>query len=286
MMRRAALVVGIAACAVLAGSGRADAFVLRSLNTLHLGWGTDKCQQQSTKNDYLVDKMVATAPDVIVLQEVMPKLGSLQALWPGNAATYTVYQSGSQGHSSYRETYGIAVKNGGAVNVFPSSVNNGSPTCAPGAGISRPPCGILVVENTTGTWVLDYHAMFGNKTAREAEVRKIPAAVNWFQNLAVATSSTTSLTQQRVVVGGDWNFSGTELSPMLANTTVEVDTQTSLTPAGLLSSNYDHFWCVGGATCAKVGQDGTIDPPPAPWSQKPSYRGCFSDHLGVAVTVT
>ena len=263
-VRRTALVFAIAACAVLAVAARADAFTMRSLNTLHLGWGTDKCPTQSTKNGYLVTNMVGSTPDVIVMQEVMPKLGALSALW-GTTPAYAVYQSDEAGASSYRETYGIAVKAGGAVTVDPASVNAGKPTCYTGGGFSRPPCGIVVIEGTTTpvrTWVLDYHAIFGNITNRATEVKRIPAVVAAFQSVNIGTTIA-PVTVARVVVGGDWNFSAVDLGPLLSTTNAAVpDVQTSLNPAGALSSKYDHFWCVG-ATCASAA---SINPPPTPWN--------------------
>lgn len=284
MMRRAALVFGIAACAVLAFAARADAsFTMRSLNTLHLGWGTEKCT--TPKNTYLVANMVGSTPDVIVMQEVMPKLGDLSALWGTTTPAYAVYQSDEAGASSYRETYGIAVKAGGAVTVDPASVNAGKPTCYTGGGFSRPPCGIVVIEGTTTpvrTWVLDYHAIFGNITNRATEVKRIPAVVAAFQNVNLGTTLA-PVTVARVVVGGDWNFSAVDLGPLLSTTNAAVpDVQTSLNPAGALSSKYDHFWCVS-ATCASAAW---INPPPMPWNALSDYRKCFSDHLGVSVVVS
>ncbi len=266
------------ACALgaLCAGERAQAFSLSSLNTLHLGWGTNKCAVQATKNGYLVAPFVGTTPDVVVLQEVMPKLGGVNTLWAQPPGNYFAYESAAQGASSYRETYGILVRNRVNLTVDPASVNGSLPTCYTGGGFSRPPCGVVVNDNGTKTWVLSYHAIFGNVTARAAEVRRIVNVVTAFQNVNVGGA-----TVARVVVGGDWNFDGPKLLGLLGNA-VAPDVQTSLNPAGALSSNYDHFLCIT-AACNTAA---SVNPPPAPWNTLPQYRKCFSDHLGVQIVVT
>jgi hypothetical protein len=260
----------------LCAGERAQAFTLGSLNTLHLGWGTNKCAAQATKNGYLVTNFVGTTPDVVVMQEVMPKLGGVPTLWVQPPGNYYAYQSNSQGASSYRETYAILIRNRPNLAVDPASVNGALPTCYTGPGFSRPPCGVVVNDNGTKTWVLDYHAIFGNVGARATEVKRMVTVVAWFQNVNVG-----GVTIARVVAGGDWNFDGTKLQALLGSA-VAPDVKTSLNPKGALSSNYDHFLCVT-ATCNTAT---SINPPPAPWNGLPSYRKCFSDHLGVSIVVS
>lgn len=276
IVHRFLLALLCALCALCAGGQRAQAFSLSSLNTLHLGWGSDKCALQATKNGYLTTDFVGTTPDVVVLQEVMPKLGGVSTLWAQPPGNYYAYQSGAQGASTYRETYAILVRNRPNLGVDANSVNGSLPTCYTGAGFSRPPCGVVVNDNGTKTWVLDYHAVFGSIPNRTAEVSRIPTVVTWFQNVNLGGA-----TVARVVVGGDWNFDGTTLATLLGSA-VAPDVQTSLNAAGALSSNYDHFLCVT-AACNTAA---SVNPPPAPWVGLPAYRTCFSDHLGVQIVVT
>ncbi len=282
MSRRArwgSLRAGIAACLALtacAAAARAANLEVYSQNTLHLGWG--KPTYTTPKNSYIKDKMVATTYDVVLLQEVMPKLGGLTTIWPNApVGSYYVNESAALGKSSYRETYGVLVKNVLGYVVLP--VSGSTMTCSTSSAISRPPCGVLLKIGTVGTWFLDYHAMFGNVTNRKAEVGKIGAVVQTFQQLSVSGTK-----YGRVVTAGDWNFSKAELANILtlAGTTLAPDTETSLNPKGVLSSRYDHFWCTSGMSCTGAA---AITAPPSPFSTLPQYRTNVSDHVAVKITV-
>ena len=270
----AAACVALLACALAA---RAATLEVYSQNTLHLGWG--KPVYQTNKNDYIKNKLVATASyDVALLQEVMPKLGGLSTIWPNSpVGKYYVNESKAFGKSSYRETYGVLVNNRLGNVVLP--VSGSTMTCSTSNAISRPPCGVLLKIGLVGTWFLDYHAMFGSVANRKAEVGKIGAVVQAFQQTSVSGTK-----YARVVVGGDWNFPKADLAKILAlgGTTLAPDTETSLNPKGVLSSRYDHFWCTAGMTCSGAT---AITAPPAPYSTLPSYRTNVSDHVAVKITV-
>ncbi len=263
----------VPACALAARAATMEVF---AQNTLHLGWG--KVPYQTNKNAYIKNNLLGANYDVALLQEVMPKLGGLTTIWPNApVGTYYVNQSTAQGKSSYRETYGLLVNNRLGNVVLP--VSGSTLTCSTSTAISRPPCGVLVKIGLVGTWFLDYHAMFGNVNNRKAEVGKIGAVVQVFQQLSVGGTK-----YNRVVIGGDWNFSKAELAKILTlgGTTLAPDTETSLNPKGALSSRYDHFWCTSTVTCTGAA---AITSPPGPYSTLPSYRTNVSDHVAVKITV-
>jgi hypothetical protein len=272
---RRALVALWLLLAVAGAASQAATLKVLSMNTLHMGWGKDT--YTAPKNAYIRDQMVATAYDVVLLQEVMPKLDGLTNVWKTPPGNYLVYQSDAAGKSSYRETYGVLVKNVTGYTVLP--YNGGSMTCSTSNAFSRPPCGVLLKIGKVGTWFLDYHAMFGNVTNRGQEVGKIPAVVQLFQGLSVSGTK-----YGRVVVGGDWNFSKAEIGKLfsLTGTTLDPDTETSLNPQGVLSSRYDHFWCVGPACSGAAA----VTSPPSPYNTLKKYRDNVSDHVAVKIDVT
>ncbi|MBV8581885.1 MAG: hypothetical protein JOZ86_14785 [Candidatus Eremiobacteraeota bacterium] len=289
MTRRALVALcAVLACALPGASARAGTFAVLSQNTLHMGWG-DPATYSNPKNAYLRDNQVGTAYDIVLLQEVMPKLGGLTTVWPNAPmGAYYVYQSVPQGASSYVETYGTLVK--ASLYWQPVQVNGTYYPCYTGGGFSRPPCAVLVrvpppqplppvPPPSVYTWFIDYHAIFSSVANRTTEVRNMNAAVQWFQ-----TQNVGGQTYARAVVGADWNFTATELTAILAIAgTITPDVETSLNRAGALSSRYDHFWCVGGVVCANGAR---IDPPPAPFNTLPLFRTNVSDHLAVRVDVT
>ncbi|HTJ26265.1 MAG TPA: endonuclease/exonuclease/phosphatase family protein [Candidatus Limnocylindria bacterium] len=277
--RSGAFLALCAAVAALSLGARASAgtFSVFSQNTLHMGWG--KAPYQTDKNGYFKNTLMGTTYDVILMQEVMPKLGGLNTVWPNPpTGSYYVFESAAAGKSTYRETYGTLVKASLGNVVLP--VGGASYTCYSGAGFSRPPCGVLVKIGQVGTWFLDYHAMFGNVHNRAAEVGNMSTVVATFASMSVSGTQ-----YSRVVVGGDWNFSKAELAKILtlAGTTLDPDTETSLTPTGALSSRYDHFWCSSGVSCTNAS---AITAPPSPFNTLPKFRAGVSDHVGVTITVT
>lgn len=266
------------ACIASAGGARAGTFEVYSQNTLHMGWGADT--YQTPKNAYIKDTMIGTTYDVVLLQEVMPKLGGLNTVWTSPpVGAYQIYQSDAAGKSTYKETYGTLVKNSlGSGVVLP--VSGAQYTCyTAGTGFSRPPCAVLVKIGTVGTWFLDYHAVFGNVNDRKKEVGNMSGVVSHVGGLTVGGAQ-----YSRVVVGGDWNFPKAELANILtlAGTTLEPDTETSLNPKGDLSSRYDHFWCSSGVTCKNAA---AITSPPLPFDTLPKYRAGVSDHVAVKISV-
>ena len=271
---------------IIAHQSASAQFTLLSQNTLHLGWGKDP--YQATKNTYLFNTVIGNPAnfDVVILQEVMRQadLATLaNSFLPG---TYQVVQTDPLGPGSYKETYGFLVRVAaqGAVccNITqtPTAQNYHTYT---GAGFSRPPSGVLVEAGNVRTWVINYHAMFGQVGARRTEVSRVSAAILEFQGLNMGNPAQT---YTRYVVGGDWNFPAddqafTNISNALGgNLSIQPTGLTSLKPAGVgLSSAYDHFlWNTTLVTCnnpAVMPDNGSL----------PTFRLTFSDHLGVRINV-
>lgn len=280
-MNHRVLFIAFALAALVLAASKTDAsqITVLSQNTLHLGWG--KPTPMATKNGYLVSSVVGTAYDVVMLQEVMPKITINALPWQSPApGTYLVYQSSAAGASTYKETYGFLVKSTLGVTQNPTGANI---ICYTSGTISRPPCGVLVNTGTTPTWFVNYHAVFGSVPNRKKEVQQIGTGIRAFQNTAMGSTSTK---YNRVVVGGDWNFSAADVTTLVTSSiggqafTVTPTGATSLKPTGATSQPYDHFACVTPVTCSSAA----VVAPPGGWTNA-KYRTDFSDHLGVKVNV-
>jgi hypothetical protein len=275
-------------------------FTLFSQNTLHLGWGQNP--YYTTKNTYMNGCVVTSAPgvgcvastwDVAILQEVMNgnELNSGTPLYPQPPApgAYQVFMTGYQGKSTYREAYAFLVRNpvnaGDCCAVTLRTADNLPITVYGGGNFSRPPAGIVVAEHGRETWILDYHAIFGNVTARRTEVGQVGDAIVALQ--AVLVGNTPGHTVQRFIAGGDWNFPDTDtaFTDIQTGAGVNISIQptglTSLNPAGALSSAYDHF--VWAPTLVTLANPVVVQPPGG--KTLPQFRTSFSDHLGISVSV-
>src|SRR5215208_592220 len=169
--------IALAALLVIVAHQSASAqFTILSQNTLHLGWG--KVPYQTNKNTCLYNNVIGVPAnfDVVILQEVVQQ-ANLAALTnqylPG---TYNVVQTGPLGPGSYKETYGflvrVAAMGGVCCNITQTTTGQNFHTYT-GAGISRPPSGVLVEAGVNRTWVINYHAMFGAVAARRTEVSRV-----------------------------------------------------------------------------------------------------------------
>jgi hypothetical protein len=257
-----------------------------------LGWGKDT--YKGNKNTYLTTCVVsigtcsanANTPDVAIIQEVMNGQ-TLPTLYPG---TYEVYVSDYQGASSYREAYAFLVRAKTSSNTcceITRSTSGGVLIKYSGSGFSRPPIGLVVKQGGKETWIIDYHAVFGQVGARRTEVGKIGNAIVSFQNTTM--DSTTPHTIKAFVVGGDWNFPVNDAAFSTIQSTVGVTLSgdptnlTSLKPKGVgLSSAYDHFvW----APSLITGTSPKIWNPTPGNVTLPNFRNGFSDHLGISLSV-
>jgi hypothetical protein len=277
---------------LFAGSAHAQ-FTLFSQNALHLGWG--KVPYQTTKNGYLTTCVVSIAPcttgtantpDVAIIQEVMNG-NTLGTLYPG---TYEVYVSDVQGASSYREAYAFLVRIKTSSNnccEVTRATNGGVLIRYGGSGFSRPPIGLVLKQGGKETWIIDYHAVFGQVGSRRTEVSKMGDAIVAFQNNTM--DATTPHKIKAFVVGGDWNFPVNDAAFTTIQSKVGIPLSgqpqglTSLKPKGVgLSSAYDHFvW----APSLVTGTTPTVlNPPPGNWTL-PNFRNGFSDHLGISLSV-
>src|SRR6266705_3054904 len=168
--------IALAALLVTVAHQSASAqFTLLSQNTLHLGWGQPA--YQTNKNAFLYNNVIGVPAnfDVVILQEVMQQ-ANLAAITAGFLpGTYTVVQTAPLGPGSYKETYGFLVRvpagGNACCNITPTPTGQNSSTYT-GAGFSRPPSGVLVQGATNTTWVINYHAMFGQVGARRTEVSR------------------------------------------------------------------------------------------------------------------
>ena len=274
-------------------------FTLFSQNTLHLGWG--KNPYYTNKNTYLNTCVANSAQalncntwDVAILQEVMNgnQLNSGNPVLypqPPGPGQYQVFLTGYQGKSTYREAYAFLVRQptnaGDCCTVITRNDNNQSLSFAPGAIFSRPPAGIVVAEHGRETWIIDYHAVFGNVNTRRAEVSAVGPAIVAFQTTNMGANPGHLV--PRFIVGGDWNFPNTDQAfnniaqAVGAQLTISPTGLTSLNPKGALSSSYDHFvWDANRVTLA----NGVVVQPPGNRTL-PQFRTTFSDHLGISISV-
>jgi len=211
--------------------------------------------------------------DVNLYQEVM-KTADLDDVLPGN---YTFEESPLQGHSSYKETYGIIFKNtltpvvGDTVD-YPDANND----------FSRPPCGSLL-EDGSGNKIffVDYHAIFGKSpSVREAEIEEMGTVYTWF--------STNSGQGQidRVVIAGDWNMDADDDSfdnlKAIGTMEIEPNVESSLTKSGDPSEPYDHL--AADATHVQLSNCVLIPLPNNMDEQE--FRDDISDHRGIECTIT
>jgi hypothetical protein len=280
--------MALAALLVIVAHQSASAqFTVLSQNTLHLGWG--KVPYQTNKNAYLYNNIIGAATyDVVILQEVMQQANLAALTTQFLPGSYNVVQTAPLGPGSYKETYGFLVRvptlGNTCCNITPTPTGQNSHTYT-GGGFSRPPSGVLVqAPNNTTTWVINYHAMFGQVGARRTEVSRVAAVITQFQALNMGNPAQL---YPRYVVGGDWNFPANDQAFTnirnnfpLGNIMVQPTGLTSIKRGGVgLSSSYDHFlWDATLITCinpAVMPDNGSL----------PIFRQTFSDHLGVRINV-
>ena len=244
------------------GAARALQFTLASQNCLRLGQG--KKVNQTNKNKIL--RNLFAGYDVIVLQEVMAQ-ANLGQVTPG---THQYIVTKLQGPGSYKEAYAFLVK---------SSINASPPYTTKVRGFMRPPAGVLVTTGGVSTWVVDYHAVHGNrKSLRTAEVKLIPQVHQEFQSLLV-----NGVKHNRVIFGGDWNLKANDpVFQSFTNVAVQPNKPTSMKRNGAPNHPYDHFLWV--PKLLKVTNPDKIPIPNPPGSEK-NWRKEVSDHVGIACKV-
>lgn len=263
----AALLFALAAHLALASPAAAQ-FSLASQNCLHLGQGGAAYQQ----NKETILRGVFGAHDVVILQEVMSQ-ANVGNVTPGS---HYFLATAVQGPSTYKEAYAFLVRTGLSVAGNTTVITNV-------AGYSRPPAGILLGAGGAWTWVIDYHAVYGNSIrVRRSEVGRTQAVYQGFQTLLVNGQPF-----PRAVMGGDWNLGaqdqvfqqfaigGWPISVLPA-------ARTSLKRNGGLSQPYDHF--LWDTTVVNVGATQVIAVPNPPGSTL-GWRQQVSDHLGISAMV-
>lgn len=257
----------LALAALLAAPSSAAAqFTLGSFNTLHLGQG--RAPYQVNKEAIL--RNLFTPYDVVMLQEVMTQANLANVTPPG---THFFLATPVQGPTTYKEAYAFLVRN---------TLTAATPAIITGVGgYARPPAGVLLNQNGTTTWVVDYHAVYGNSIAtRRNEVSRWPAVILGFQALMVG-----GVTHPRVVMGGDWNLAANDPAFTAVNPgpfLVQPTTRTSLKRNGGLSQPYDHFLWDPNVVTIPVTQ---VVAPPNPPGSTLGWRQQVSDHLGIAALV-
>ena len=273
-------------------------FTLFSQNTLHFGWGRNP--YYTNKNTYMTTCVVISAAavncptwDVAILQEVMNgnQLNSGNpVLYPQPPApgAYQVILTGYQGKTTYREAYAFLVRQptnaGDCCTIVATNGGNQNFSIYTNNIFSRPPAGIVVAEHGRETWVIDYHAVFGNVNTRRAEVSAMGNAIVAFQQLSMGNPGHAVT---RFIVGGDWNFPANDqaFTNVANNAGVALSVQptglTSLNPNGVLSSAYDHF--VWNPALVTLANWAIVAPPGGRTNQQ--FRTTFSDHLGISVSV-
>lgn len=267
-------------------------FTVQTQNVLRFGHGRRldaQCQALEA---------AANAADIIVLQEVMtngyPCLAQNNSKGVNRAvpAGYSYIGSGPKGRSSYIEYYGIlyptAAVNGRQFDVVDTrDLSHQTP-------FMRPPFGALfrITDSsnpsnvqTCQVWVVDLHSVFG----KTIDGRRAEAAA-----MKTVYGTLRALNNDAVLIAGDWNLIGNDATGFgwLGGQGAAIDpstVKTSLTPAGVPSSEYDHvvFTSQAGTprvTLVPAGDAGTWTVPAA--NQLGAWRANVSDHMGVKARVT
>jgi len=292
-------------------SAHAD-FVLLSQNTLHLGYKSKAVGPGyiAAKVGYLKSDILPNA-DINLLQEVMRQTDPTDFAWNAGGDTYTFWPTTAvqnfwpnrKGFNRYKEAYmTVAKTNKVDILCYGSLDNTVMQNYGKGSKLIRPPDVMLVRSKGSAniTWVLNYHAIFGNKQDRYDEADGIADyIVKYLTQIAPNATAfgcpgTQNTKTDRVVVAGDWNLSQTELASSFPGTHFNIFVAdadlTSLNANGDLSSNYDHFIATTPVVLNGVGvfapAAGTF--PACPAGVTGTYCGFrtyVSDHLGVKVNV-
>jgi hypothetical protein len=246
-------------------------YTVQSQNTLHLGYSSTN----ATKIGAL--KAQFTGFDIILLQEVMRGAyvvdnGTTDIAQVIPAGNYTFRQTDLLGKSSYKETY-VFIFNNATITADNQMFS------APAADFSRPPHAILIRTGTTWTWIVDFHAIWGQPQQRVTEAGNMNTFANALANTPVSGQRYTNC-----VIGGDWNLPADDagFNALTGNGfTIEPTGLTSLNPAGNDSSSYDHFAYKVPAGTVTVTNAAVIAP-----ASKATWRSTVSDHMGVSCTIS
>ncbi len=262
------LMFGAPARAEAAAVPQGGQFSLVSLNTLHLGWGTtnpahfDPVNGQTKINS--ISALMNGVP-VGLLQEVMPQANPAYFVFC-QPATCVIRTSQPYGLGWYKETYLFFVE----ANYNPAGFDSAGMT----GTFSRPPSYIRFRPPNAAqdVYIANFHAIWGltnaQRLAEAAAIRTTFIAGNNLQNVPL-------------IVGGDWNVTAADVEQQIGcNNCVTPAVLTSLTPAGALSSSYDHFLFSPNIACnnAHVMQ--------LPFNLSyATWRAVVSDHLPIQCTV-
>jgi len=256
----------------LAAASAAQTYTVQSQNTLHLGYSSTN----ATKISAL--KAQFNGFDIILLQEVMRGAyvvdnGTTDIAQVIPAGNYTFRETGLLGKSSYKETY-VFIFNNATIKFVDNLID------APAADFSRPPHAILIQTGTTWTWIVNFHAIWGQPQQRATEAGNMNTFANLLANTPVSGQRYTNC-----VIGGDWNLPANDpgFNALTGNGfTIEPAGLTSLTPAGDDSSSYDHFAYKVPAGNVTVTHAAVI----VPATGKATWRSTVSDHMGVSCTIS
>ena len=274
------LVWALAATLALAAMPAAAGSYLRvaSWNTLHAGWSG-----QTDWNGYAGQLWRnfgtgGTSPngvDVVFAQEVMyadSAASIATALKTVSGVNWDYRVTEAIGRSSYKERYAVFFRTD-RVQLLSSTVWNDS-----GDVFEREPQIVRLRQIDTGAdfTFINWHAVFGTTSQREAEVRAIATVFNSVQ--------ASSATDQDVVLLGDQNRDAT--SPWWSNLTAlsptvgwKVNDLTSINTSCGYANAYDHFWFQGShvAEFSSAGRDYIGD--------LCAFRNDLSDHAPVNLTL-
>ncbi|ADM99181.1 putative deoxyribonuclease [Dickeya dadantii 3937] len=283
MLRKYSVVIATFLLAMtISASVRSADFVVGSLNTLHLGWGsatntTNKCTEIAN---------LMGSVDILLLQEVMQLAVPCTNLGTGLGTDCSLTMLGK---TSYKEAYCFVYKK--SKMTFANCYYN-----APTASFSRPPYAILMAVKVGTTnkyvWFANIHSIFGKTVGpRQAEAS---AAGIFFQTLQNITCSPIAIPTNGfpVIIGGDWNLSVTSSNgsyttgfswadptgnPATVPAACPANAATSLTPAGAPSSPYDHIIITG---ISLTGAN-TCSIYPTTSAARTTWRKTVSDHMAV-----
>lgn len=292
-------------------NARAD-FVLLSQNALHLGYNSKSVANYVTnKVGYLKANIIPVA-DITLFQEVMKQTDPSDFKWNALPTTYEFWpQTATQnfwpnlkGLNRYKEAYmTVAKTNKIDILCYGSLDNTVMQNYGKGVKLIRPPDVMLIRSKGSAniTWILNYHAIFGkNKQQRLDEAEGIEAYIRTYltQTAPAATpfgcATALNVASNRVVIGGDWNLSQSEVTLKFPTTHYNVyiddNTKTSLTSDGTKSSNYDHFVATTTVTLSSpvvFAPQSSVFPacPAGKTGLYCGFRVYVSDHLGIKINV-
>lgn len=240
-MRRTSLLLLLVAFAVPSLAHAGAYLRVVSWNLRHEGWTDEQTYLEDAKqlwNQYGSNSTSPNGCDLVFLQEVMntsvmPAIA--QALTQVSGVSWSYAQTPLIGRSSYKEIYAVLYRTD-RVALLSSTVYADTSDV-----FEREPQVVKVRHTSTGAdyTFINWHAIWGTATERDAEVRNIDTV---FKAVQAGSGS-----DQDVILVGDHNMdctaaSWSELAALSPAVSCRLNVATTLNLSGGYVSAYDHFW--------------------------------------------